>query len=348
MLIFACNSNKKLSNYSITDTISSEIILNDTSVIYPSLNGLIKPNQNSIYCSSFEIAWSKVKDEIIKEPIVLDKSIDWVENINKQEINSSIDDKYLVAYAGFKKDRVLEKIEKSLQSKFGKKFKKNIHMNSTDLMTYAYLQKDIKFNTPFVDEFNNGNLIFKEKDTVDFFGIYLGEETKDSKKQVVIHDYKSKDDFIIQIGTKTNIDEVYLAKIPPEKTLIDTYTKIINRVNGGTKEFIKDFDQLKIPFLKFNITDNHPEIKNVKILNENLRGYFISQAIQDIDFDLNEYGISVKSEGYSVIMLCDGIKASRLYEFNKPFMIVLKEKGKELPYFLFWVENSEFMTKIND
>ena len=62
--------------------------------------------------------------KILKEPIVLDKKIDWIEYLNKQEPNASIDDKYLVTYAGFEKDRILEKIKISLQNKFKKSLKK--------------------------------------------------------------------------------------------------------------------------------------------------------------------------------------------------------------------------------
>jgi hypothetical protein len=88
------------------------------------------------------------------------------------------------------------------------------------------------------------------------------------------------------------------------------------------------------------------EILGAKILNPGFKKYSFQKAIQIIDFNLNETGISVESitEVNAVFGLPKKVEPREL-NFDKPFLIIMKEKGSHLPYFLMWVGNHELMSR---
>jgi hypothetical protein len=203
------------------DTIELKTVYKDTTIIYPHLNGLIQQNQNSIYCASFEIAWNKIRDQILNEPIILEKKIDWVEYLNNQETNNSIDSKFLVSYAGFGKDQIIEKINKSLKNKFNRSINHEVEIDSNELFTYAFFQKNLEFKSKLEDYFYNTLMTFNDGDTINFFGLQFGNEGLKNEDDIVIYDYINRDDFIIQIRTNNTKEEIYLAKVKPDSTLIE-------------------------------------------------------------------------------------------------------------------------------
>ena len=69
----------------------------------------------------------------------------------------------------------------------------------------------------------------------------------------------------------------------------------------------------------------------------------ISKAIQWIRFKLSEKGAILKSEARIVIIPMNG--EPRKLKFNKPFLIYLRQKDGEYPYFAMWLDNAELLIK---
>ena len=116
----SCNvrSNKKESSTIDSAALIAEIPNKDTvkegqlidfqnTIVIPHKNLEIQNNKNIIYCSSFEISWNKIRDEILNSPILLDKYVAWVDYLNKLPKNNSISSDYISAIVGFGKDDIL-------------------------------------------------------------------------------------------------------------------------------------------------------------------------------------------------------------------------------------------------
>ena len=70
--------------------------------------------------------------------------------------------------------------------------------------------------------------------------------------------------------------------------------------------------------------------------------WYIKQALQTIDFELNNYGGSVKSEALiEILKSSDNI--DRDFSFDSDFVIFLKEKSKDKPYFALKVDNTDVL-----
>ena len=185
------------------------------------------------------------------------------------------------------------------------------------------------------DQVNKIN--FKDQNEVWYF-YYLININSLKANYVILFDYKNDNDFIIKTEVEENNDEVYFAKVIPNSTLIETYQNVIKRIKRNNITKLDTNDIIGIPYVNFNIRKNFDYLSG-RILNS--KEETIDQAIQDVDFDLNETGITLTSS-VAITRSAIEIKGKRLL-FNKPFLIILKQKYSKYPYFLLWIENSELM-----
>ena len=236
-------------------------------------------------------------------------------------------------------------ITSSLKSRFNKTYSLPCEINETDLVTFSFFRKLVNFYSPLNDEFDKNEILRFKNKKVDFFGLKYGWTGTVLKEKLRLHDYISDDDFIIQIVTKDNMDEIYLAKVDPKETLELTYNIVIKRVNLNNISYLEKFDQVRIPYINLNTSKHFKEIEGKRILNENFNTYSFRQAVQLIDFNLNERGISLESIAYADAYEAFTSAQKKLI-FDKPFLLIMKQKDNELPYFLMWISNTELMIEL--
>ena len=110
----------------------------------------------------------------------------------------------------------------------------------------------------------------------------------------------------------------------------------------GEKEWNKN-DILNIPFIKISDAINYDELCGRMIKGTD---FYIRQALQTIDFELNNYGGSVKSEALIEILKSAIINKGREFIFNDDFLLYLKEEDKQKPYFALKVDNLDVLEKV--
>ena len=159
-------------------------------------------------------------------------------------------------------------------------------------------------------------------------------------------DYKTDDDFIMSLKSKSSNDEIILAKIESKETLLSTILAVNKRIKEATPSSLKEDEVLNIPKLDFNLKHSFPELENKLFKNKGWEGWFISKTMQWIRFKLNEKGAILKSEARIEIRWgSNWDKSPRRFIFDKPFLIYLKQKNGKYPYFAMWVDNAELLVK---
>jgi hypothetical protein len=148
-------------------------------------------------------------------------------------------------------------------------------------------------------------------------------------------------DIILQLKCKSEDDEMILALIKPEDSLMGTIEEVMERVRNSEPYAMGERDRLSIPKLDFSINHSFKELTGCYFENKGWEDWFIGMALQWIRFRLTEKGALLKSE--AKIMAIRGIPHS--YAFNKPFLIYLRHKDAKYPYFAMWVDNAELMLK---
>ena len=155
------------------------------------------------------------------------------------------------------------------------------------------------------------------------------------------------------INTKSG-DNLILCKNPEGNSFNDILNNMKNKSSNytGSKEF-NDIDELKIPYISFDITKEYEELENrpFETIRDGVRRVArIQKAIQSIKFSIDENGGEIKSEaGMDIVettaMVEPQIETPRYFNFDDTFAMFLVEEDREMPYFAARIEDiSKYQT----
>ena len=294
-------------------------------------------SNNSVWCGTFNLVWNDLKNNVAKQDIVFTPQLKIAENLNKGTFNTNyLSEESYYKIHGYATKELKEKIEKDIKEKFNEK--SDIldsfewpEEKGEQYFLYAMLKKKFKFPM-FFSRLEDDS--FGEYDNVKYFGI--DETTQETvRDQVQVLYYESKDNFAVKLTTKQN-DEVIISRGTKENTYIDIYNEIMEnaeKYNGST--YFTEEDILQIPNINFDIKENIDDFTGREFLYSDGTEHEITQAMQTIQFELNEKGGEIKSEaGMMVDKLAINTETEkREFIVDDTFTIFLKEKDKELPYF---------------
>lgn len=318
---------------------------NDTTTFATTIFTEVSGSSNVVYCSSLELLWVELTEYLGEQPIPkeLHNEINDLNAITTM-YDIPLEQKYWFAKVGLEKNGIVDSIINCYQNQFGlnwtpKEFEPN------GLIGHSFLKKNINFYSRLEDDFHD--FTFKDSIHVKCFGLDGGWANPTYKKQLKIHDYIDEDNFIFQMGCKDSIDEIYFAKVPSEGNLLDTYNMVMERVKKDSIQLIDEFDQLQIPYLKFDIIKDFENLIDVRLANPNYNQLEFTEFSQRISFDLNKDGIKIESTADFFMDFGISEVEPLIYSFDQPFLIIVKRKGKRMPYFLYWVQNSDHMQVID-
>lgn len=316
--------------------------------IMPTYNSKINNiDENQVWIGTFNLAWNEFINQRMHEPIKLEGNSKIVEELNKQDFTKKelSEESYYITVKETKPE-LKEKINSEIQEKF--KINETETLNKLNFKIpnsytiYSLLYKKFEYIEPF-DRLEDGHFN-NSKEKVKYFGI-----DKNSKKEVYknleILYFKNKEDFAVKLNTKNN-EEIILTKNNSASTFKELYQNIIteNSKYKGNREF-QSTDKLKIPYLKVNTEVSYNDLCNKKILNKNSKVDYIVNAIQSVKFNLNEKGGELESRGtIQDISKSENINSiGRNFEFTDEFVLFLKEKDKQMPYFVLKVNEIGLM-----
>jgi hypothetical protein len=326
-------------------------------------------HKNVIWCSTFQMAWDKLKNDIIKEPVKLIESQDLADQLNRSEFSpDNMDVNSYYTAAGFINDGIIDKVIADMAKRFPEEpapiFSESYRILPEPVLAYAYLNANIPFKYSFYTY--KKNFAFEssdgEKTNVTAFSSDIEEKERDSnynkiQDQInVLYFEKGKDEnsnyFVVDLCKYTEPYQVILALVPQknnfQKMISDVEKKITAYKNyyWNWPEFNQS-DKLIVPDVIAKITHDYKEFIMKNIGNEPWKsnGYFIFDAQQTIDFSLSKSGVVMKSQGKWGI--AGGGDDPRYMYFNRPFMIYAqKREAGSKPFFVMWIDNAELMKKL--
>ncbi len=325
-------------------------------IITSHLEAPLTNDKNVLWCGTFQLAWNEILNLVGNDLHLSDEPV-MLEVLNRKLFSKrDIDEKSYVAVAGFVKDGIHSQIQQQLAETFKGQATphylppRELAPRPQDIVAYSYMFKNLEFEIPF-ERIDTPISFGAEK--LACFGV--GEELKRAQyeilEQVVILDYKSEDDFIIELKTKSINDRLILAKTKPGKTLHATIKAVRRRmiIPEPIQPVIGDI--LRVPKFNFDLTQQYRELENRKLLTTNPKiadDLVILSAIQNIRFQFDEKGVRLRSES-EVSIGCSGPLEPPLEKhimiFNKPFLLMLQRSKASKPYFAIWVSNTELLIK---
>jgi hypothetical protein len=326
-------------------------------VILPTLDTPMPKGKNVIWCSSFQLAWNQLKDNVIGEPVKLigAEEIAGRLNLAKQSL-ADIPDESCYAAAGLVKDGIVEKIQMEMAKRFPSELQPDFNDVSPKvaIIAYSYLTANVKFKIPYFE--NRKEFIFRDskgnQTPVTSFGIRPEDHDAYQKlrKQVEVlyysHSPESSNlrEYAIDLCKDTKPNQIVLAVIEPKETLEQTLEYLNDKIVGFTKEeFFHKFginDVLLVPNIFWKITHRFKELEGKTLGNIDYINFYIGLALQMIQFRLDRSGAELKSEAKLYVE-----SLPNHFVFDRPFLIYIKKRGAEQPFFVMWIDNAELLSK---
>lgn len=308
-------------------------------------SGLSTMDGNKVWCGTFNLVWNDFMNDVVKGNVEFRDGESELENeLNKQsfKVDQLSENSYFKIHGQAMGEDLKNKIQNGIKQKFNEDSNliDRIDWNdSNGYVLYAMLKKEFNFLEPFSTAM--GSMTFNNSEPrIKCFGVDSSNNPIASKNVEVLF-YNSEDDFAIKLKTKEG-EEVILYKTTGEnKSFEENYKEIKKQqINYSGKNTFEENDILRIPFIKVNDEINYDELCGREIKNSN---YYIKQALQTIDFELNNVGGSVKSESVIDATQKAWTEKSRKMIFDSDFILYLKEESKEQSYFALKVDNTDIL-----
>jgi hypothetical protein len=318
-------------------------------IVTPHLEVEIVPGNNLLWCGTFQLAWNEAC-RLAGGDLRFDTDHELVAALNRRAFTKeSIDEDSYLAMAGFTRDNIQLNIQQQLQQKFHGQFaprylpQAQLTSRPQDFVTYACLHKNLAFPVPF--ERLDDRLTFGGV-RVRAFGMAaykIGYEAM--YPQVLVLDYRSEDDFVIALKTRTADERILLAKVLPENRLCDTVSMVRARAAQAEAQPAARYDMLIVPQLNFDITREFVELQGSLLMPEDAHvanDLYLINAVQNTRVQMNEHGVELRSEA-SAAFGCAAPPRNRQMRFNKPFLLLLERQNAPMPYLALWIETPELL-----
>ena len=259
----------------------------------------IVADKNHLYCCTFRMAWDGLRPGS-GQPVSVTPLSELADKLNRQPFPAGqLDPAACLTMSAPLQDvgRITAEMARRFPGAAGPRTPP-LPPNSDDaVIIFAYLRKSLAFATEFdaLDE----PLAFPNGDASRDVGCFGRKRNADGAasiaEQVRIRDYRTDEDFIIELATESKRDVLTLAKIPPEATLQLTMNAVRDRVAKPNPQHVRYSleppERLAIPKLSLNILKGYSELAGLWVTSGSFdrRGRIV-KADQGIAFVLNERG----------------------------------------------------------
>ena len=329
-------------------------------VIVPTLDEPLPQGKNVIWCASFQIAWDRLTSDVLKEPPIVKGAEALCSRLNQAPFApSDIHEGSYYAAAGFAKDGIVRTITETMKTRFPSAAPPVLSSAQDAIIAYAYLGAALKFTIPFFD--NRDALVFQgssdAKQAVASFGIRHEDDYaySDLRKQVEVlyadfgigsyrDDYR-KAEYAVDLCKDSTPYQIVLACMARQDTLGATLHDLQERISTfSTTTHGREFgpnEVLLVPVQSWRIDHRFEDLegKGKWLRNAGFESYYVDEALQTIEFRLDRGGAELKSE---TKVLC--LPVPRYFIFDRPFLIYMKLRGADRPFFVMWIDNAELLS----
>lgn len=307
------------------------------------------PGRSLLWCASFQLAWNEFCDHL-KAPVAIAGAEGICESLNRRlVVKEMLDDRTYLVRAGWLDEGIIPTIRKEMSRRFpeatvplpseNESFSPLVERRG---VAFAYLYADLPFETSLSrqKEFTFGGR------RVTGFGLRHDGARKASSRQLAtanVLEFASESDFVVELLPSDIAHRIIVARVAPRTSLLETVQTVLKRAKGPGSA-LKPEDDLLIPCMNFDLTRNYGELMRRQFVNPPDPLLRILGATQVIKFRLDESGARMESSAKLDYVKLNGADPNgRRMLCNAPFLVMLIKKGADLPYFAFWVENTELL-----
>jgi len=330
--------------------------------IVPTLDTPLANSGNAVWCATFQAAWNHARDDVIRDRLRIANAQPVADRLNESPVTEvALPPGSFYAVAGRLEDGIAETIHQDMRRQFPGVLLPTFD-GATGFVAYAYLDKMVAFTNPFSDA--QRSIQFSDSagvtHSVAGFGLHEGTDWDLRKKQAaqVRVLFSQTDDqnedgvdrskptaFALDLTADQAEQQVIVAVLPRAEHLTAALDDLAGRIEKSAPDQysakLQDIDLLAIPNVLFNVNHEFVELQGGDKIIENpgeFQGLFILKAGQSIRFRLDRSGATVTSEAQTY-----PAAIPREFIVDRPFLIVIKRRSAEQPYFVAWIDNVELL-----
>lgn len=326
-------------------------------VIVSTLDSPIPEGKSVIWCSSFQLAWNRLKTDVAKGPIQLENAQPLADRLNQAETSeSNLAPETFYAAAGLIRDGIVKRIQVDMAQRFPTTPPPPFDAPSMGAVAYGYLRAGVGFSYPYFE--NDERFEFTDSagrlKAVSTFGIRKKDDYAYQKlRQQVAILWCPKDaiwreevvrEFVLDPCKDSHPHQLILAKVKRNATLAETLVDVKAKITETQKdEDAPRFyprDTLLIPNMNWRIEHRFTELEgpDKRFLNPTLQGLYLDTALQTIQFQMDRSGAELASEAKVIVK-----PGASFFHFDRPFLIIMKKRDAKQPFFVMWVDNAELL-----
>lgn len=335
--------------------------------IVPTLDTPIPGGKSAIWCASFQMAWDRLRVDVVKGPAVGVTNADAVcERLNKQDVaERDLPPDGFYAAAGFEGDGIRQTILGEMARRFPDAPAPDLgEAGPADaVLAFAYLEAAVNFRQEYYDyprEFQfTGPGGKPEK--VRSFGVWpgSGKDAAALREQVDIlyadadPQYDTLTRFALDLDRFSRTIQVVVARVDRKTSLAEileaTNLGISGRVGAkdsspAAQKKFDETDTLLVPAMFWKVRHKFRELLGPdKALCIKGKTTPLKDVEQTIDFRLDSRGAGVVSSARIETKSEVARGMQRQFRFDGPFLLYLKRRDGHRPFFVMWVENAELL-----
>ena len=224
------------------------------------------------------------------------------------------------------------------------------------LLAYGYLRAQVPFTIPYFE--NTKEFLFKDSEgratAVSSFGLREEDEygyhrlREQFETLYVRQEARWRDpvEFAIDLCKDSKPNQIIIACIPRKQHLqamvADVERKIAEHPPESYYRKLECDAEVLVPCLNWSITHHFDDLEGTDkhLLNRGFENLWLRTAIQTIDFRLDRSGVELESEAK---LVCEPVPVN--YIVNRPFLLCVKKRDADHPFFVMWVDNAELLSK---
>jgi hypothetical protein len=330
----------------------------------PTLDTPIPEGKSAVWCASFQMAWDKLRDGVVKGPVVVTNADAVCERLNKNRtVEADLPPDGFYAAAGFEDDGIRQTIRDEMARRFPDAPAPQIggRGDKGSVLAYAYLEAAVKFRQQYFEnprDFQFSGLAGKAG-TVRSFGVWphSGKDAPALQEQVeILYDnFDRRTDTVtkcaLDLDRNSRTTQVVIARGDRKGTLAEILAETDLGIQGhvrsahkyfpDTEDKLDETDTLLVPAMRWKVRHSFRELLGPdKLLSLGSMAQPMRAAEQTIAFHLDARGAGVESQS-RIETKSAGMR--RQFRFDGPFLLYLKRRGGEHPFFVMWVENAELL-----
>jgi len=326
--------------------------------IVATLDAQIRKDENAIWCASFLAARKTLEADVVGEAPSLQGDPPLALALSKAaDPRSCIPEASLYAAAGRSDKGIIDQIRGGLAQKFPAKTPPTFPgIRPDSLVAYAYLEANLKFAIPYFQ--NRKPLVFTDgagrKTELSSFGIRPEDDYayfQLRRQPAILCAFWDTTDHVLHLAEcvvdldrTSQPNQILVAWMTPKPTLAEMLETLDALIKQGERDEdrkgLGPNDVLLVPDMVWRMTHRFMELEGRPFTNAKLKGQRMDVAQQDIYFRLDRGGAELKSEAKFY-----ALPIPSHYVFDRPFIVVMKKRGAEMPYFVMWVANADLLTK---